>query len=700
MRWLGAAARAAIAALILAGCSDRASDGAQDQSELNAAADTPVRAFDPLGLGAAHTCTLARRGVACWGSSSDGQTTVPALRHPSSVTAGLSHTCALDDDGVKCWGDNTDGQTRVPTLRHPIQVSAGQNHACAVDDDGVKCWGANGAMQTTVPALRKPTQVSGGNSHTCAIDADGVKCWGSDASGQTTVPALRQPVQVRAGGSHTCALDADGVKCWGFNQNGQTTVPALRDPKQISVGANHSCALTADGVKCWGLNSFMQIDVPPLRRPTQIRSGRSFNCALDDDSDIVCWGANLSGQTTIPADVQLLGNHVCMPFAGGVRCAGDNEHGQLGVANDQDQVIALTAAGVTNLGQAFGAPSHVGIGHSFGCALNGTGVVKCWGYNARGQLGLGDKRDRGTGQGEMGDALPALQFAGGGPITKIDVGDDHACALTGGQLFCWGKGSAGQLGTEATDDASTAVKPRLKAGLAVRDFSLGHSHTCVLTRDGAVYCFGDNGVGQLGIGSPGAVGDRPGTMGDAMKPVALGDGFKAKSIASGARHVCALSTDGRVKCWGAAESGQLGSGDTKNRGTSPEDMGGALPAVDLGHGQAVKAIACGAQHCCATMVQNTMKCWGSNSEGQLGLGDVEVRGTDPSSMGDALPFLQTLPHETILSIQLEGDRTCARSESGVRCWGRNKSGELGYGDRDARGGSFSTIPRLLPPVGM
>ena len=698
---------ALVAAVAAAGCflacSDQASDDAAAAADSLSVPGASARGFDPLALGSTHTCIIARRGVACWGDNGSGQSTPPALKHPSALTAGDAHTCALDDDGVKCWGNNSSGQTTVPALRRPVQISAGLNHTCALDDTGVHCWGSNTSQQTTVPALTNPTMVSGGNTHTCAVDATGVKCWGSNSSGQTTVPALRNPTEVRTGAAHSCAIDADGVKCWGSNGNGQTTVPTLRNPHQLRLGANHSCVLDDDGVKCWGSDVFMQTEVPPLKHPTYIRSGRSFNCAVDNDDAVVCWGANFSNQGTVPTTLDLVGHHACVIANGALRCAGDNEHGQLGVGNDQDQPVSLSAAAATNLGQAFGAPVQIAVGHSFGCALGASGGVKCWGSNGHGQLGLGDNRDRGTAAADMGDALPALQLAGSGPVKKLDVGDDHACALAGTDLLCWGKGASGQLGTEATDDvgiAAGATKPHLKTGLGVRDFALGHGHTCVVGTDAAVYCFGDNDAGQLGLGRAGAVGGQPGTMGDAMTPVSLGDGFNVKAIASGARHVCALSVDGRIKCWGASEAGQLGLGDTKSRGTSAADMGNALPAVDLGHGQVVTDLACGDRHCCARTVQNTMKCWGDNSQGQLGLGDVVPRGADAGSIGDNLPFVPTPPHERVLSLQLEGDRTCARTDSGLRCWGRNRSGELGYGDVQVRGGTLTTVPRLLAPLGI
>lgn len=700
---------AAIAATGFAlSCAGPQDDEAAAQADSLARSDTDGLApfTAPLAIGSMsdHSCVFARRGVVCWGRNTSGQLNVPALRRPRQLSVGTNYTCAVDDDGIKCWGNNTSGQGTVPaTLVHPRQVSAAGTHTCAIDDVGVKCWGNNTSGQTSVPPLREPTQVRAGGTHTCAVDADGVKCWGANNSGQTTVPPLRNPTQVGVGTLHTCALDADGVKCWGSNESGRSTVPPLRDPTQIAVGMSHSCAIDADGVKCWGSNASTQTTVPAMHRPTQILLGKSHSCALDDDDQIKCWGGNLLNQTKLPPELALTGRHACVVASEGLKCTGDNERGQLGMGSDKDQIVAFAATGVTDLGRSFASPSQFALGHAFGCALSSGGAVKCWGGNRHGQLGLGDTRDRGVASGEMGDALPELQFGASDPITKIAVGDDHACALSArGDVSCWGKGSTGQLGTEATDDVGTTsgpVHPHFKAGLAVRDLALGRGHTCVLSTDGDVYCFGSNSSGQLGIGRTGATGDRPDTMGEAMQPVLLGDGFRAKALASGDYHTCALSQGGAIKCWGAADAGQLGLGDTRARGVSADDMGAALPVVDLGHGQVAVELSCGSNHCCARMIQNTLKCWGGNADGQLGLGDVVTRGADPSSMGDDLPFLLTPPGERVRSIQLDADRTCARTDSGLRCWGRNAAGELGYGDRQARGATRTTVPRLLNPLG-
>jgi alpha-tubulin suppressor-like RCC1 family protein len=689
------------AALAAVSCVDRGVDAPAQAGPLSADAPSATTSWAPLATGGSHTCTVARRGARCWGFNAQQQLNAPALRHPVQLVAGNAHSCALDDDGVKCWGSNSSQQSAVPPLRNPRQITAGTNHTCALDDDGVKCWGNNTSLQTTVPAgLREPKAVAVGGSHSCAIDADGVKCWGKNTNGQATPPVLRNPMQISLGDAHSCAVDESGVVCWGLNTSQQTTVPPLRLPSQVVGGASHTCALDADGVKCWGSNFANQATVPPLHRPSFIAAGRSHTCAIDDD-DVVCWGSNTSGQVTSPADLELVGRHACVVAQDGLRCAGDNERGQLGVGSDVDRIVAFNATASSDLGAAFGVPAQIAIGAGFACARSAAGAVKCWGKNTRGQLGLGDTRDRGAAPAEMGDALPSLRFDGASPAKKIALGQDHACAIDGpGQLWCWGKGSSGQLGTETGDDVRTPTRAHLKAGFAARDVALGRRHTCVLGRDGAVYCFGANDAGQLGLGHTAAVGDRPATMGDAMRPVALGDGFRVKALTSGEDHVCAVATDGRIKCWGKNAVGQLGLGDTRDRGAAAADLGAALPVVDVGHGQAVVDLSCGKRHCCARMVQNTMKCWGDNADGQLGLGDLAARGTDASSTGDNLPFLLTPPLERVLGIEAVADRTCARTDSGLRCWGRNGAGELGYGDREPRGGSLTTVPRVLAPLGI
>jgi hypothetical protein len=220
------------------------------------------------------------------------------------------------------------------------------------------------------------------------------------------------------------------------------------------------------------------------------------------------------------------------------------------------------------------------------CVLLEDASVKCWGYNLYGQLGLGDSSDRGKENDEMGDALPAVN-----------------------------------LGTDRTAVAVTA----------------GFYHTCALLDDASVKCWGDNYYGQLGVGDVDRRGDQSNEMGDALPAVNLGTGRTAVAVTAGHQHTCALLDDASVKCWGYNLYGQLGLGDSHSRGGRSEEMGDTLQAVNLGSGRTAVSIAAGAYHTCAVLDDASVKCWGYNETGQLGLGDTSHRGDESSEMGDNLP---------------------------------------------------------------
>ena len=154
----------------------------------------------------------------------------------------------------------------------------------------------------------------------------------------------------------------------------------------------------------------------------------------------------------------------------------------------------------------------------------------------------------------------------------------------------------------------------------------GANHTCALLSDGSVKCWGMNNLGQLGLGDAASRGDATNEMGGKLPAVKLGAGKTAKAITAGEGHTCALLSDGSVKCWGYNFYGQLGLGDTTNRGTAANQMGDTLPTVKLGTDKTAKAIAAGDSHTCALLNDDTVKCWGDNSYGRLGLGDNDWRG--------------------------------------------------------------------------
>lgn len=225
------------------------------------------------------------------------------------------------------------------------------------------------------------------------------------------------------------------------------------------------------------------------------------------------------------------------------------------------------------------------------CALLDNATVKCWGWNADGQLGQGDTESRGDNAGEMGDNLPAVNLGTGRTAVAVSAGTRNTCALLDhGDVKCWGYNFNGQLGLE--DRVNRGGLPG-QMGNALPTVNLGtgrtatavlaaQGHSCAVLDDGSLKCWGSATQGVLGNGSPNGYGGFPGTMGDNLPTVRLGSGRTVLAISSGGGHNCAKLDDGHIKCWGPNHTGQLGLGDIADRGDSSSEMGNALPNVDLG----------------------------------------------------------------------------------------------------------------------
>jgi alpha-tubulin suppressor-like RCC1 family protein len=164
---------------------------------------------------------------------------------------------------------------------------------------------------------------------------------------------------------------------------------------------------------------------------------------------------------------------------------------------------------------------------------------------------------------------------------------------------------------------------------------VGTTHACAVLTGGGVKCWGKNNFGELGYGDTLSRGAVPGEMGVNLPSVDLGGVSVVTAVAVGEAHSCALFGNSTVKCWGANTAGQLGYGDTLTRGTNPSDMGNNLPTIDFGQG--IRAISAAGHHTCVLFNYGVVKCWGSNQYGELGLGDTNNRGDEPGEMGDALP---------------------------------------------------------------
>ncbi|MFT3765684.1 MAG: DNRLRE domain-containing protein [Minicystis sp.] len=224
------------------------------------------------------------------------------------------------------------------------------------------------------------------------------------------------------------------------------------------------------------------------------------------------------------------------------------------------------------------------------------------------------------------------------------------------------------------------------------------SSTCA-TYSGQLKCWGLNSYGQLGLGDTANRGDNPGEMSSNLATVDLGTGRSAVMVAPGYNHACAVLDNGQLKCWGYGWFGALGYGDQNSRGGASGQMGDNLPAIDLGTGRTATYVAVGDNHTCAILDNGQVKCWGYNYWGQLGLGDQNFRGDDPGEMGDNLPAVDLGTTYHAVALSLSGAFSCALLDNGqVKCWGYNQDGELGTGDQNPHGYAAGTMGSSLPAV--
>jgi len=409
-----------------------------------------------------------------------------------------------------------------------------------------------------------------------------------------------------------------------------------------------------------------------------------------------------------PADANALGD-------GATEAGLGSEDG--GSANDGSAVNdaspdAKQDGGTANDGGALRLSNRLVGGYQATCALSNAGDVKCWGFNGQAVLGLGDTANRGDEPNEMGARLPTVALGTGRTATQVVLGKAHACALLDdASVKCWGFNdvNAGQLGLGTPDirgdqagemgDALPVVS--LGTGRTAIQLAAGYMHTCALLDNGMVKCWGENDFGQLGLGDTAARGDGPGEMGNTLPAVSLGVGRTAKQITAGAQFSCALLDDETVKCWGNNNHGKLGIGDMQNRGTSPGEMGDALRRAEVGTGRKVKQLTSGAHHVCARLDDGTLKCWGNNQNGELGLGDTQKRGDGPGEMGDALPVVSLGAGRTVVDVRAGFSHTCARLDNGaLKCWGYNNGGPLGLGDTNDRGTMAAHMGDALPALSL
>jgi alpha-tubulin suppressor-like RCC1 family protein len=280
------------------------------------------------------------------------------------------------------------------------------------------------------------------------------------------------------------------------------------------------------------------------------------------------------------------------------------------------------------------------------CGVTGDGRAYCWGGDDKGQLG----------DGKMPINISITRpvaVLGGLRFRHVSAGYEHTCGVTtDNRVYCWGLNYFGQLGrgTQGSDNFSFATPAEVLGGRRYRQVRAGYSHTCAITLNDVAFCWGENSNGQLGDGT---TTWRP-------QPVRVRGGLQWAQLSGGGNHTCGVTRSEQLYCWGQNNYGQLGIGNTTN----------SLSPVPVSGGRQFQQVDAGGYHTCAVTTANAAYCWGFNFVGALGDGTTIERHTPGAVAG-----LRKFDHVNA------GDlHTCGVTLAGKGfCWGRNEFGQLGDG---------------------
>jgi alpha-tubulin suppressor-like RCC1 family protein len=340
-------------------------------------------------------------------------------------------------------------------------------------------------------------------------------------------------------------------------------------------------------------------------------------------------------------------------------------------ANQQEKAAQSTiSSGETASVNAFtrntGSGS-IAVSEKHSCALNSDGAVSCWGNNEVGQLGTG------VNGGGLISPSPLVALPSPGAAQAVSTGTEgtFTCSLlVNGQVSCWGSDQFGTLG----DGPTTGLVSRPSEPIALpapgkaKAIATGDRHACALLIDGKVTCWGDDTTGQLGNGAGGNQVSPPPPIALPAAAVAIG----AAGYYGGGR-TCAVLVDGKLFCWGRA---------IPTNNPSPVEV--ALPA-----NTSAADVAVGRDHSCVLLRDGRIACWGFGAGVGLGSADTPVAAPTPV----VLPGGSTAIAVAVAD-QEYASQTCALLVTKkVSCWGTNWTGQLGNGTVE----TFGTPPLHLTP---
>ena len=311
----------------------------------------------------------------------------------------------------------------------------------------------------------------------------------------------------------------------------------------------------------------------------------------------------------------------------------------------------------------------IAAGDKHTCAIAVNNIIWCWGDNQFSQLGSAALPDLPSLIPVQTTSLPGSRIA-----HRVAAGANHTCVLaTDGTVWCWGQNGNGNLGDGSFLNQGDPVQVVLDGTATM--IAAGGSTTCAALSDNSLKCWGKGSSGQIGNGAALLSNGTP--VSTSLVP----DSFTVAHIEIGTTHSCAISVAGAAWCWGQSTFGRLGTTASSNAVT---------PTATASLGSTASEVAAGGAHTCALLSNGTISCFGSNNMGQLG----QALATASSSTPTLVTLAATATHVTAGS-----QFTCALlSTAVVHCFGDNASGQLGSGSSGAARESPGAVTGLTGTV--
>lgn len=426
----------------------------------------------------------------------------------------------------------------------------------------------------------------------------------------------------------------------------------------LQLGSGQSCSVSVyfnvTRFMSNGIQSGLAVSVKALSTSSEILVPITVNLnipvsLLYIDPLVVNYGKNISAGYNQACSVASNKNAYCW---------GINYFGRLGNGSGLDSLLpyAVDTSGVLS-GKTI---KNIYVGHYHTCVIASDDQAYCWGRNSYGVLGDGTA---------ISSGVPVAVYTGGvlsgKTIKSMALGEFHTCVIASDdQVYCWGYNALRQLGNNEDFQINSVVPVAVYTGGAlsgktIKSLSLGDYHSCAIASDDQVYCWGSNGNGQLGTGSIPNNYSRP----TIVYTGGVLSGKTIKQISLGSYYTCAIASDDQVYCWGANESGQLGTG-----------LGGEslVPTAVIRTGvlfsKTIKNISSGSYHSCVIASDDNSYCWGSGGNGELG------NGLNSNSFVPVAVDKSLLMDKTIKNLSLNSSLSCAiASDDQAYCWGITSS---------------------------